>query len=131
MPDAKIPAMAISDGTVIESSDVSKGGYIRIYFPQLNMSAEYMHLRRRRVKVGETVLAGEPIGLISYNPIDRPLSHLHFQLRPGRDGSPTDPEPYLAQWPVQINPYYRQLIILGTLGVAGWFGWQIYKRHRG
>ena len=129
MPDAKIPAMAISDGVVTASADVSKGGWIRIYYPALDLSTDYMHLRRRRVSAGDTVLAGQPVGVISYNPTDYQLSHLHFQVRPGKDGSTVDPAPYLAQWPVVMNPYVKQLVILGIAGVGGFFAWQLWRRR--
>lgn len=85
------PVYAMADGNVIlsEYSD-SWGNYVIIYHGN-GISSLYAHFSKRLVSVGETVKAGQKIGLSgstgwSTGP------HLHFEIR--KNGTPIDPTPY-------------------------------------
>lgn len=85
------PVYAMAEGRVILSqySD-SWGNYVIIYHGN-GISSLYAHFSKRLVSVGETVKAGQQIGLSgstgwSTGP------HLHFEIR--KDGTPIDPTPY-------------------------------------
>jgi murein DD-endopeptidase MepM/ murein hydrolase activator NlpD len=99
-----IPALAFAAGVVSTSKQITTGGYVVIQHAN-GVSSEYMHLASRRVKVGDTVAPGQPIGIVGYGP-EFKLNHLHFQLR--QDGSLLDPEPVLP------------LVALAALGVGAW-----------
>ena len=56
---------------------------------------------RRRLKTGEPVRTGQPIGIVG-DTGDATACHLHFELwgAPGwyEGGSPVDPLPFLKKW---------------------------------
>lgn len=85
------PVYAMADGKVILSEYSSSwGNYVIIYHGN-GISSLYAHFSKRLVSVGETVKAGQKIGLSgstgwSTGP------HLHFEIR--KDGTPIDPTPY-------------------------------------
>lgn len=55
----------------------------------------YFHLLSLTVATGQTVAAGQPLGLVGDNPADHDGRHLHFELSPVDRYAPIDPEPYL------------------------------------
>jgi murein hydrolase activator len=59
-------------------------------------------LGRADVRPGEWVLAGEPVGMMPETPDNAPGGPLCFELR--RDGSPVDPQPWLAPREEGRNP---------------------------
>ena len=89
-----IPAFAFAAGVVSIAKQIGTGGYVQIDHGS-GLKSEYMHLTDLKVKTGQKVSAGIPVGLISNNPIDTDPNHLHFQIK--KNGSVVDPEPYLAQ----------------------------------
>ena len=67
----------------------------------------YTHLAALRVKAGERVTAGQPLGVIGDDPTDPgDRRHLHFELRRGgRAAGAIDPAPLLATWPaIALEP---------------------------
>ena len=89
-----IPVLAAADGIVSKSSWTGTGDRIRIDHSD-GWATGYMHLRDRRVQVGDSVTAGQPIATISNSPWCRGcapaapppaappnigLNHLHFEL---------------------------------------------------
>ena len=112
-----IPALAFAAGVVSASKQIGTGGYVVLQHAN-GVSSEYMHLAARRVKVGDTVRAGQPIGIVGYGP-EFELNHLHFQLR--QDGDLRDPKPTLERAVIVDNPLrFRPLIALAALGVGAW-----------
>jgi murein DD-endopeptidase MepM/ murein hydrolase activator NlpD len=112
-----IPALAFAGGVVATSKQIGTGGYVEIRHVG-GVASEYMHLASRRVKVGDTVRAGQPIGIVGYGK-EFELNHLHFQLR--QDGELLDPKPTLAQAVVVDNPLrFRALMAIAALGVGAW-----------
>lgn len=111
MPNG-VPTLAFADGIVDTSKDIGTGGYI-VLNHEGGYQSQYMHLRNRKVKTGQTVRAGQPIATISYSPTDFHLNHLHFQLR--QNGSLLDPEPILTGLPVLPMPtnWWPLLILVG------------------
>ena len=125
MPSA-IPALALADGVVTISKEIGTGGYVKIRHAG-GLDSQYLHLKNRRVKVGDTVVAGQPVGQIWYNtsPDGYHLAHLHFQLR--RNGALIDPRPFLRKLDAVENPWrYRGLKLLAGIVVVGAIGGGIY-----
>jgi murein DD-endopeptidase MepM/ murein hydrolase activator NlpD len=95
VPDASIglavPALAAADGVVTRSSRISTGQRVRIDHGR-GLASAYMHMRNRRVQVGDRVRAGQPVGTVAFGDKFK-LNHLHFEAY--RNGVPVDPEPLL------------------------------------
>lgn len=93
MPDG-VPALAFDSGIVTRSSIIGTGGRVEIDHRN-GFSTKYMHLLDLRVRVGQAVKEGDPIGTISHNPSPGAfkLNHLHFELL--QNGKQIDPEPFL------------------------------------
>jgi len=123
MPNG-VPALALAAGKVIISKEIGTGGYIMIQHPQLNLQSQYMHLRGRRVKVGETVKTGQVIGDISHNPSGYRLNHLHFQLR-NMSGNLQNPGAFLAKLQQVSAPFtfglQEAILVAGAVAIAAWF----------
>ena len=117
MPDRKIPALAFADGRVSISKDIGTGGYIKIEHAN-GLSTQYMHLRDRKVSVGDTVREGQPVGLVSHDPRGG-VNHLHFQARVS--GSLVDPETLLQNARVVSMPgslwWKLGLAVAGGIGL--------------
>ncbi|MCA0252626.1 MAG: peptidoglycan DD-metalloendopeptidase family protein [Actinobacteria bacterium] len=113
---AGTPVYAVANGTVTRSESILPGrrrcttlpicGSQRVSYGNLiviqtagegEVTAWYAHLTERRVRVGESVRAGQVIGTVGWqgNVIPRGPggSHLHFEIR--RQGTPVNPMPYL------------------------------------
>lgn len=72
----------------------SFGNAVEIYYPDAGASALYAHLNSLKVKTGEIVDPGEPIGLAgSTGRSTGP--HLHFEMR--SKGTAIDPEKFFAK----------------------------------
>lgn len=99
MPD-NVPALAAASGTVHFARWTPVGFTVIIRHPT-GWATYYTHLSSLAVSTGDTVTAGQPIGIIGGNPVDRmPLKHLHFELwKHGTRAGVVDPKPYLDAWP--------------------------------
>jgi hypothetical protein len=80
------------------------------------------------VKVGEAVKAGAVLGIVSHNPKDRPLDHLHFEVYEG--DTRVDPAPYLRNamsipMPLLVG---GGLLLAAGLGAAAWWFFVYRKR---
>ena len=115
------PVYAVNGGTVIRSESITSSGNCstlpicggtRISYGNLivielvgggQTTAWYAHLSARRVRVGQTVQAGQVIGAVGFEgrvlPPGPGGSHLHFEIR--RGGSPVNPLPFLRSKGVQ------------------------------
>lgn len=116
------PVYAVTNGTVTRSESLLAnhttctalpicGGAKRSYGNLLvihvagggEVTAWYAHLTERRVRVGDTVRAGQIIGTVGYQGHVIPQSpggaHLHFEIR--TKGTPINPLPYLRTKGIQ------------------------------
>jgi hypothetical protein len=104
--DSGTRVVSITDGEVFKSDDSSDpngyGGQIVIkhLLDGKPYYSKYAHLRKRYVRVGETVSAGEKIGESGGGPNDPNKGrstgpHLHFEILDGGK-KPIDPEPILT-----------------------------------
>jgi hypothetical protein len=114
------PAVAWRPGKVILSSDLPKGGRVRIDHGGGLWSA-YYHLARRDVSEGDTVKAGERIGTIGHgktaaNPSGYPLNHLHFEIY--QHGSRVNPASYLSSAKIIEKPPEYRWLIYGGIAVG-------------
>ncbi len=116
------PVYAVTSGKVIRSESIlpgrrtctrlpicgsqrtSYGNLIVIQTSEGNVTAWYAHLTERRVKVGETVRAGQAIGTVGWQGnVDPPGpagAHLHFEIR--RKGTPINPLTYLRNKGIHV-----------------------------
>lgn len=99
MPD-NVPALAAAAGVVHFARSTPVGFTVIIRHPT-GWATYYTHLSSLAVSTGDTVTAGQPIGIIGGNPADRmPIKHLHFELwKHGTRAGVVDPRPYLDAWP--------------------------------
>jgi murein DD-endopeptidase MepM/ murein hydrolase activator NlpD len=104
--DSGTRVVSITDGEVFKSDDSSDpngyGGQIVIkhLLNGKTYYSKYAHLRKRYVRVGETVTAGEKIGESGGGPNDPNKGrstgpHLHFEILDGAK-QPINPEPILT-----------------------------------
>lgn len=86
------PVVAVADGKVVYSGSALKGygELVIIKHDDLRLSA-YGYNRRRLVKDGDTVVAGQPIAELGLGPENKPL--LHFEIR--ERGRPVNPAGFL------------------------------------
>jgi murein DD-endopeptidase MepM/ murein hydrolase activator NlpD len=87
MPDG-VPALAFDDGIVTRAGQIGTGGRVEIDHGG-GFSTKYYHLTDIRVKPGERIKAGQPVGIIGHNPTGYRLNHLHFETL--KNGVPFDP----------------------------------------
>ena len=121
-----IPAVAVADGKVKISALIGTG--FQINLDHGSFTSQYFHLRKSFVREGQTIVKGQPLGEIGFNPIGYKLSHLHFQIK--IDGNTVDPAPFFTKAQFVHNPW-RNSIRWGvtTLGLLS-VGWLLYKRKR-
>lgn len=115
------PIYAPANGIVAYSAiDPAYGEYIRIYCPQLKTCFFYAHLSQRLVQYGNSVKAGQKIGLTG-NTGNSSAAHLHFETRAmNADGSYKVPMQGLN--PDDIRTLYRRN---GRVDPLGWLnGWE-------
>lgn len=87
-------AQAAAPGTV-QLADNSPTGH-RVWIDHGNgLRSGYFHLLDVRVKPGEHVEVGHPLGLVGDNPDDNDGRHLHWEVSPVDRYSPMDPELFL------------------------------------
>ncbi len=80
--------LAAAPGRVVYSGNALQGyGELIIIKHDEDMLSAYGYNRRRHVKEGDVVTAGQPIGEMGLGPENKPL--LHFEIRD--KGQPTDP----------------------------------------
>lgn len=106
MPDM-VPAIAASAGVVIFAQWTGVGFTVKVFHPD-GWTTYYTHLSLVSVAEGQAVVAGQPVGIIGFDPKDRrKLMHLHFELWRGRDDrrGATNPGPYLAAWERRSVPW--------------------------
>lgn len=88
-----VHAIAAANG-VIQIAGNSKTGY-RCWVDHGNgWRTGYFHLLDLTVSVGQSVVSGQPLGLVGDNPADHDGRHLHFELSPVDRYAPTDPALY-------------------------------------
>lgn len=88
-----VPALAFAAGKVSRAGVIGTGGRVQIEHGN-GLATKYYHLRNIRVKEGDHVKAGQPVGEISHNPAGYQLNHLHFEAL--KNGIHVDPGPLLA-----------------------------------
>ncbi len=64
------------------AENVKRGGYILLKHTD-GIASQYMHLAEIAVKVGDTVVSGQRIGVVGCDISGYKLNHLHFQMREG------------------------------------------------
>lgn len=88
------PGYAANGGKVINAGTFSDGGIgIEIQHPE-GWSTFYYHLEKVLVNIGDTVIAGNPIGLCDNTGKYTTGDHLHFELRV--DGKKINPAGYFG-----------------------------------
>jgi murein DD-endopeptidase MepM/ murein hydrolase activator NlpD len=91
-----VNAIAAAPG-VVTMAGASPTGH-RVWIDHRNgWRTGYFHLLDLRVKVGDEVATGAPLGMVGDNPADDDGRHLHFELSAVDRYAPVDPEPYLVR----------------------------------
>jgi hypothetical protein len=108
MPDGVI-ALAASDGVVWSAGATPRG--LAVVIDHGEVATFYTHLEKLFVtptnggKAGQRVIAGQPIGIIGFDPLDGArLKHLHFEIWRGGAKGAIDPAPLMASWAVLADP---------------------------
>jgi len=112
---AGLPALAYDAGVVTTSKEIGTGGYVVIDHAD-GLTTQYMHLRNRRVRVGDRVSAGQPIAEAHFNPSAYKLIHLHFQLR--KNGVLQNPAAWLAKATIVRDPRSTWLAAAAAVGAG-------------
>lgn len=109
MPDG-VPAIAASDGRIWSAMKTPRGFTVVIDHGRrgdLKLATYYTHLESLLVRAtaphetGELVTAGQPLGMIGFDPNDRQkLKHLHFELWLGGPADRVDPASAMRGWGV-------------------------------
>lgn len=108
-----VEVLSIADGVVLSTfsewtSDeahrhIRGGNYVWVYHPALRMFSYYAHLQAIRMKSGEKIAGGAPIGTLGRTGTNafppRSPTHLHFMLLRATDMAPVDPYPMLVNLP--------------------------------
>lgn len=111
-----IPALAFESGIVTRSGTMRTGGRVEIDHGR-GFSTKYFHMRKLRVKVGDRVSAGDPVGDISHNAVGYRLNHLHFETL--INGRQVDPETFLQKAQiVDVPSVPSELGFLVNVGIA-------------
>lgn len=99
MPD-NVPALAASAGVVRFAKWTPVGFTVIIRHPT-GWATYYTHMTSLAVSTGDSVTAGQAVGIIGGSPADSAhLKHLHFELwKHGTRAGVVDPRPYLDAWP--------------------------------
>lgn len=115
-----VPALAFDDGVVTKASVIRTGG--RVEIDHGDRKTKYFHLRNMRVKEGDRVKAGQPVGTISFNPSSYKLNHLHFEIH--RGGDAVNPEPEVFRGQMVAKPLEFPFI---KIGIAAGVGYLLYR----
>ena len=113
MPNG-VPALAWDNGTVTRAGVISTGGRVEIDHGG-GLVTKYFHLRNIKVRSGDRVTAGRPVGTISFNPNSYKLNHLHFEML--KNGKHIDPATMLHLG-TMVNPPRPGLALALALGAA-------------
>src|SRR4051794_40102592 len=97
------PIVAPEAGTITFVAYQAKaaGYYVVLHAPDYDFAFMHLLAGSTRVKVGQQVAAGDPIGLVGQTG-DAEAPHLHFEVWVGlwqQGGKPIDPAPLLRSWP--------------------------------
>ncbi len=110
MPDA-MTALAASDGVVWSAMQTPRGFAVVIDHGDAKVATFYTHLEKLLVaptgnaKTGERVHAGQPIGIVGFDPLDTAhLKHLHFEIWRGGPNDAIDPAPVMHSWGIAPDP---------------------------
>jgi len=122
MPDG-VPALAWDAGTVVKAGQIGTGGRVEIDHGG-GLSTKYYHLTNLRVKAGDQVKAGQPVGTIGHNVAGYRLNHLHFEAL--KNGTAFDPAPLLAK-SLKVPPPASESGFLAKLGISVVLGILISK----
>lgn len=138
MPDASIglavPALAAGPGVVKDASMIGTGFRVRIDHGG-GWTTSYMHLSDLKVRRGQKLKGGEPVGTIAYDPRRKPsqgLNHLHWQLENGgsRNADTVDPEQFLGNQlsalPVLPHPGNMSDFLM-KVALSGFIAYGIYR----
>jgi murein DD-endopeptidase MepM/ murein hydrolase activator NlpD len=117
-----VPALAYDAGRVTRAGMIGTGGRVEIDHGG-GLKTKYYHLRSPKVRAGQTVKAGQPVGDIYHNVSGYRLNHLHFEMI--KNGSKIDPAPYLANAQKVEAP--STAAFLGKVGIAAVAGVLISK----
>lgn len=75
------PILSLADGEVAwVDTDIAYGNYVRVYHPLLRLCSFYAHLEVATVVAGQTISAGQQIGLAG-NTGNSSGAHLHLETR--------------------------------------------------
>jgi murein DD-endopeptidase MepM/ murein hydrolase activator NlpD len=110
MPDG-MTAVAASDGVVWSAGMTPRGFTVVLDHGPRQVATYHTHLEKLLVheragaKGGEAIRAGQPIGVIGADPMDREhLKHLHFEIwLPDHDHA-IDPAPLMRGWESVLDP---------------------------
>jgi murein DD-endopeptidase MepM/ murein hydrolase activator NlpD len=92
--DAKALVLAMAAGTVVRAVRGSRGWLVVL--DHGDWISSYLHLADVDTRTGAAVLAGQRLGRMGADPLDRErIVHLHLQIAP--NGHTVDPEPYLRK----------------------------------
>ncbi len=104
MPDDAV-VVAASDGVVWSAGQTSRGFAVVIDHGPRKVATFYTHLARllvtptSRARAGQRVRAGEPIGIVGFDPMDgQRLKHLHFEVWLGGPNDAVDPQALMRTW---------------------------------
>ncbi len=113
MPDDTV-AVAASDGVIWSAQRTSRGFAVVIDHGPRKVATFYAHLERllvtptTRAAAGQRVRAGEPIGIVGFDPLDgQRLKHLHFEVWLGGPSDAVDPQVLMSGWDVIPDPRAR------------------------
>lgn len=121
MPDDAL-AVAAHDGVVTFAAKIATGYAVIVDHAPLHASTFYAHLAALRVRKGDRVRGGEPLGVIGGSPLDGDhLKHLHFELWLGGPADRIDPAPMLATWASvdAADPRNRAPLVYRPIGSPG------------
>ncbi|MBQ8866518.1 MAG: M23 family metallopeptidase [Bacteroidaceae bacterium] len=86
--------LAVLDGTVLWSGYSMEAGYVIAIQHKKGLVSVYMHCNSLLKKQGQSVKAGEAVGLVGNKGVHTVGPHLHFEL--WSDGEPLNPEQYIV-----------------------------------
>ena len=110
MPD-DVAVVAASDGVIWSAEPTRRGFAVVVDHGPRKIATYYAHLEKllvaptTRGRSGQRVAAGEPIGIVGFDPLDgERLRHLHFEVWLGGPKDVVDPQPLMRTWEVIADP---------------------------
>jgi hypothetical protein len=104
MPDHRA-ALAAADGVASFAENTPRGWTVILDHASQKLSTYYTHLSQLVIVPKQTVLAGQPIGIIGADPLDAEhLMHLHLEVWRGGRKNAVDPEPLMRIWDFVPDP---------------------------